>query len=101
MEDVDPAGALEVAERVREAIQSQAGRKLTEQGDTPVTASLGVCWGEVGSEHSATEKTLDLSAMLRRADEALYEAKRGGRNAVKLAGSTPGKLQAETAALAH
>ena len=101
MEDVDQAGALVVAERVREAIQSQAGRKLTEQGDSPVTASLGLCWGQVGSEQTATDKTLDLSAMLRRADEALYEAKRGGRNAVKLAGSTPGKLQAETAALAH
>ncbi len=97
MEDVDTSSAMALAERVRQAIESQAGRKLTEQGDTPVTASLGVCWGQVGPGADSTS-ALDLSAMLRQADAALYEAKRGGRNAVKLAGGTADQHPAHTAA---
>ncbi len=81
--DVD--GATHLAEQLRTLVEAnELGPGM------PVTISLGV------AEHHAEETSAD---WLRRADEALYEAKRGGRNQVRIASpSQPRPLRAPTAA---
>ncbi len=76
MEDVDEATAAKLAERVRGAIQFEAGLGIHDGRDLAVTASIGVCW------RAMPPGPCDLSDMLRHADAALYAAKRGGRNRV-------------------
>jgi PleD family two-component response regulator len=63
-----------------------AGLDVHEGRDLPVTASLGICWREFPGYDA------DLSAMLREADAALYEAKRTGRNRVVMAPRIPTRL---------
>ena len=70
-----PAEATEIAERLRMAF---AGSPVaTQGGEVRVTISLG------GAMLSATGETFEV--LLKRADAALYEAKRGGRNRVVFA----------------
>ena len=64
-------GATHVAERVVEAFRTHRFRGV--DGKRPVTVSVGVVADRVRDEHSAS----DLRA---RADEALYVAKRAGRD---------------------
>ncbi len=64
----DAAGGAVVAERLRAAIAA------AEWPNRPVTVSVGVC-----SMHG---HSMDQSALISSADEALYESKRGGRNRV-------------------
>lgn len=75
----DARGGLGIAERLRETL---ARTPLTE-GDPPirVTASFGVA--------ALTDEVRDDADLLRRADEALYQAKRRGRNRTEVWG-TPG-----------
>lgn len=73
--------ARDAAERLRHLIQNTPVR--TARGTVSVTASFGVAGLRAGEEH--------WEATLRRADEALYAAKEGGRNRVKLAGERSGK----------
>ncbi len=71
----EPDGAGVVAERLRQALESEL--IPSEQGDLRVTASFGV----------ATLRqpgTRDGARLFALADEALYAAKRAGRNRVKL-----------------
>lgn len=70
------AQAMQVAERVRESLAGQ--RFISSSGDFGVTVSAGVACenGEV-----------DIIALLRRADFALYDAKHTGRNRVLLSSS--------------
>lgn len=66
--DVDGEQAVQVAERLREAVASRA---LAGADGTTVTISVGV----------AVKRAEDtLASMLGRADEALYRAKEAGRN---------------------
>jgi diguanylate cyclase (GGDEF)-like protein len=65
MPDLEPGLAIEVAERFRIAIAEL-------DGPVPVTASLGVA--------NAPGHAADPDGLVRAADEALYEAKHGGRN---------------------
>lgn len=68
------AGAVKVAERIRQVI---ADTDITVRGETlPVTISAGVAQYINGEE---------LTTLLDRADQALYRAKREGRNAVRVA----------------
>lgn len=63
------------AERLRAAIAAVEVR--APQGPVRVTASIGVA--------SATGAGIDFEALIRRADDALYRAKREGRNRVEMA----------------
>ena len=71
----DAGGGREVAERLRKRLE--ALRVMTGAGEVKVTASFGV--GEY------TSRAGDSAAVYDRADQALYAAKRGGRNRVEVA----------------
>ena len=67
--DTPVLGAQQVAEGLR---QDVAALKLGDANRTPVTISIGVA--------AAIPGELDVNAFIDRADEALYRAKRSGRN---------------------
>jgi diguanylate cyclase (GGDEF)-like protein len=71
----DLAGAREVAERLRSLLSSQPVK--VGGGEIDVTASFGV------ATYPASVNSRD--TLFPAADRALYEAKRGGRNCVKIA----------------
>ena len=71
--ETDLKPALALAERLRVAIALQP--IFTEKGPLVVTISLGV------AEHASQDTGLD--QIMKRADEALYAAKRNGRNRVE------------------
>ena len=72
--EADEAGALTLAERLRLKIKEAVHRSDDGQ-PFHVTASLGVTWLEEGQEH-------DAEVLLSTGDQALYEAKVGGRDRV-------------------
>jgi diguanylate cyclase len=65
-------GALEMAERIRKAIE--VSRFDVRSGDTNITVSLGVA--------SYPEDGGNLDVILDKADKAMYRAKQAGRNRV-------------------
>ena len=68
------SAAVEFAERLRQQI---AGNSPTFDGEkVTVTISVGIA--------GASVRTSGIQALLRQADQALYEAKRSGRNRVVL-----------------
>ena len=71
------AGASQVAENIRRAITSM--ELFTGRPGERVTCSIGVAAGREGE--------LEPEGVIARADAALYEAKRGGRNRVVVEGS--------------
>ncbi len=77
--DAQADDAVNVAERIRRSVGEQpillgSGEQL------PVTVSIGVASLESARENEPIEKTLQ--KFLARADQALYQAKNGGRNRV-------------------
>ena len=92
LDAVSESEALELTERLRRNLQHMAGRGIREGGDLTVTASLGVC--------RSTSGPYDLAHMLKRADEALYAAKHGGRNRVEYATLPSALTDADAAATA-
>jgi diguanylate cyclase (GGDEF)-like protein len=77
--DTPLIGAQQVAESVRREISSLA---MNAGGKTiPVTLSVGVA--------AAGPAELDVGALIQRADDALYQAKRAGRDRVAVAGGAP------------
>lgn len=78
--DADEAAALTSAERLRAAIADL--QVPTGRGAVRVTVSVGVA--------VAAGAVLDLEALLRRADAALYRAKRAGGDRVALEPAEPG-----------
>lgn len=70
----DQASALSLAERLRVKVSSSPVSTL--RGPVPVTLSLGV---------ASYSKNLKAESLLMRADEALYAAKRAGRNRAQAA----------------
>ncbi len=74
----DIRGALEFAERLREMVANTPAQ--TPDAAIPVTVSIGVTAIGRGDEGA--------DCILARADEALYRAKRRGRNAVELVEAT-------------
>lgn len=73
--ETDTAGGVEFAERVRKDLEAQR-IPLETGGDLSFTVSIGV------SQFKPDEDDT-LEDILKRADEALYKAKDGGRNRVK------------------
>ncbi len=73
MVDTDPKGAELMAERVR-TIMEQTMITRVSDGELRVTLSIGIV--------SFPEDTKDLANLVTMADEALYHAKRSGRNRV-------------------
>jgi two-component system cell cycle response regulator len=67
--------AVILAERVRQRLEAHPF--TVEGADVRVTASIGVSEGGAPSE--------GIGALMKRADQALYQAKREGRNRVRLA----------------
>jgi diguanylate cyclase (GGDEF)-like protein len=68
--------AVEVAERLRLAVANEPVR--TGAGEVPLTVSIGVA--------SLSDRDASLESLLARADSALYDAKRQGRNCVVVHG---------------
>lgn len=76
--EADSETALMVADRLLNAV-NKAPVHLREQGiDLPISVSVGVA--------AINDQDETPNATLKRADEALYRAKNGGRNRVELAG---------------
>jgi diguanylate cyclase (GGDEF)-like protein/PAS domain S-box-containing protein len=72
---VDVQGAADIAERLRDAIESTSGASVRSTEGLTVTSSFGV--SHIG--HGAQDTT----EMIEQADAALYVAKGSGRNQVK------------------
>lgn len=68
--DIDASKALQIAEKLRKRIASETLR-LQKGGELQVTVSIGMA---VHDGHP------DYERLLKRADEALYQAKHEGRN---------------------
>ncbi|WP_114393582.1 PleD family two-component system response regulator [Oleisolibacter albus] len=78
MPDTDLTQALVVAERLRSRISDEGFKVGAPVGEIGVSISIGVAVAEAGPDgHVETGESL-----LRRADVALYQAKRSGRNKV-------------------
>jgi len=67
--------ALNIAERIRSEVELNAGASIRNAQDLKITSSFGVSF--------LSESTPSLAAMIDQADQALYNAKAGGRNCVK------------------
>jgi len=72
----DEEGALLVAERLRKSVV-EAGHQTTIADRWQITASLGVA--------ALHNTTFDFAALVRRADDATYDAKHAGRNRIAIA----------------
>lgn len=80
--ETNSAGAARVAEKMRNAVAASSALKL------PITISVGVTnFDEISNQSPET--------LVKQADEALYEAKRKGRDQVCIFGGEPGKKQPE------
>jgi diguanylate cyclase (GGDEF)-like protein len=89
--DTPLIGAQQVAESVRREIATLA---MVAGGNTiAVTASVGVA--------TAGPAELGVNALIERADDALYQAKRAGRDRVSIAGAPPGLVAAPDPAVAR
>jgi diguanylate cyclase (GGDEF)-like protein len=84
------AGAAELAERVRARIERECAAAVREVQGLHVTASMGV---QAFCADAATP-----ALMMDHADQALYRAKRGGRNRVMVYGAPDTAGEAAAAA---
>ena len=75
--DIEPAGALQLAERLREAISHSEVPSISAQGPIRCTVTIGV---SQGFSHPQA-----LDAVLQQADAALYRGKESGRDRVESA----------------
>jgi two-component system cell cycle response regulator len=80
MPETDDAGAAVAAERLRGAIEAEVGRNtglVGEHGQTEsITGSFGIARFQIG---------LGPEGLIKRADDAVYQAKRAGKNRVVVA----------------
>ena len=78
MPDTDKKYAAIVAERLRERVAEKTILVNGGKDEIQVTVSIGIASTEEGGEEDTSQK------LIKRADEALYSAKTGGRNRVSL-----------------
>jgi diguanylate cyclase (GGDEF)-like protein len=76
--DTPPAGARVHAEAVRAQVERTPVHTAGDGGEVWITVSVGVC------AVAAPDQLADPDELVRRADEALYRAKRAGRNRVEV-----------------
>ena len=76
-----------LAERIRARIEKECGHAITEVNGLKITASLGVT--------TVSGAGLVVQTVIDQADQALYEAKRGGRNQVKVLAAGTHAVQAK------
>lgn len=76
MPDTDKEFAMVVAERLRQQIAAERIMLNAGRDELAVTVSIGVSSTEDGMRDDSAQR------LIKRADEALYEAKNGGRNRV-------------------
>ena len=76
MPDTEIAFAMVVAERLRQEVAASKFQINGGRDELAVTVSVGIASTENGPEDDTAQK------LMKRADEALYEAKSGGRNRV-------------------
>jgi two-component system cell cycle response regulator len=88
--ETDVEGALELAERIRERIEGAPVELVEGGGSMRITASVGLATLSGGD--------LDVRALIRAADAALYEAKRAGKNRVVVATNEPAEPAGSTQA---
>jgi diguanylate cyclase (GGDEF)-like protein len=72
----DAEGALEVAERIREAVQRECMPATENPLEHPITVSLGVV--------SLSEETKSLERLITMADAEMYRSKKTGKNRVSV-----------------
>jgi diguanylate cyclase (GGDEF)-like protein len=87
--ETSPRDAALVAEKLRAAVEAQV---LDENESAAVRATVSIGVASLPSPGVTSDTEL-----LRRADEALYAAKRGGRNRVEVARSTPSSSMEDVA----
>jgi diguanylate cyclase (GGDEF)-like protein len=75
--ETDAAGAFELAERIRSRLEAEPIPLLEGDAELNVTASLGVA--------TLPASASDVRGLVSAADQALYEAKRAGKNQVRAA----------------
>ena len=80
--DTDSAGALAIAEQLRTAVEALRIENLG--------SPFGVVTVSVGAASSGDEMPLAAAELVARADRALYDAKRAGRNQSRALAVTPG-----------
>jgi diguanylate cyclase (GGDEF)-like protein len=78
--ETDAEGALEVGERLRSRIESEPVPGINGDAEIRVTASIGAA--------TIPASAADVHGLIAAADEALYAAKRAGKNRVVAAGAT-------------
>jgi two-component system cell cycle response regulator len=86
MPDTDTTQAMAVAERLRRRIAEEPFAVSAPVGKIDVTISIGVALADWTLDEEGRPESGD--ALLRRADTALYQAKRSGRNRVVMDGAT-------------
>jgi diguanylate cyclase (GGDEF)-like protein len=90
---IDIAQTLDFAERVRMRIERECGAAVREVPGLRITASVGA---EIAQAHGETP-----AALIDRADQALYRAKRAGRNRVAMPAAASLQSPSATVPTAH